>query len=152
MIWITIHLVLLVGFGDNNRDYFFPFTKYEYQTIIETKNDTIALTIEEEKYQEAKGIRDYYINRSDLIANMPDSTLLKWRKILADINEYESKNIPNLALVPETIYSIKQNPFADFRYYDISEFIVYCFGPVVLIAYCYFLFLCFKKEKRDKEK
>ena len=48
-------------------------------------------------------------------------------------------------------YGPYSNPFVDISKYDLSEFIIYCFGPIILPAYIYFLHLCFKRKNKIKK-
>ncbi len=196
-IWITIHIVLLVGFGGDDGDYFFPFTKYSFvETDYEPITTDIKLSevLKDPRYSQLtqelkdsvkyrwfkKNIETSTRYKTDLMKYndkknkftreeflqrvrnkypeyhiINDSTL--YDAIMKKYPVYQQYIIEEKTRKPSELFKIETikplyNPFADLRYYDISEFIVYCFGPVVLVAYCYFLFLCFKKEKRDEEK
>ena len=174
-IWITIHIVLLMGFGGGDGDYFFPFTRYDKTEIKFTRYDKtetksiIDTKLGSVKYNVDKTNTDLY-DANDINNKYTETEFIQLvKKKYPIFNDVEDSLLFNIMMTNFPVYKdyIKKpklsklhnletitvkplcNPFADLRYYDISEFIVYCLGPVVLVAYCYFLSLFFKKEKRD---
>ncbi|MEA3476270.1 MAG: hypothetical protein U9R23_07515, partial [Candidatus Cloacimonadota bacterium] len=81
MIWVTIHLVLLVRFGGDDGDYFFPFTRYSF---VETDYEPITTDI---KLSEVLKDPRY----SQLTPELKDSVRYRWfRKNIETSKRYKS--------------------------------------------------------------
>lgn len=163
-IWITIHLVLLFGFGHIEADdYFFPFTKYEISPTYSINLESYELTETEEdefldKFNMTNEKFKSFLNKEEYKSLTNKGKLqftqiylkyfIKDHPVFYDLNKSEKQIfLDKFNEVFQKTLTLEYNSFADLRCYDISEFIIYCFMPMVIFIFYYAFF---KKKKTRK--